>query len=147
MLNINYVKPTPRPNILKTRKYLSPVGIWEVTTEGDVEGRSTNNLRVWAGHIAEIAFHLADKCGYKLQFRDMSNYSSVIPLTVPDNNTTTRDHVWISLGVDSGTWDMNPEDRAKFVADLLDSDDQLDVHGVYGGCQYYAGACLVLKNK
>jgi hypothetical protein len=144
MLNINYVKPTPRP--AEARKYLSPKGLWEVTTEDDEEGRSTKNLGIWHGHIAEIAFHLAHECFYTLQFRDISD-SSVVPFTVPDDNTTTFDNVWISLFVDSNTWGMTPEDRAKFIANLLDSDEQLDVHGRYGGCQYYAGACLVLKNK
>jgi hypothetical protein len=68
-------------------------------------------------------------------------------MTVPEHNKTKHDHVWISLYIDAGTWDMSPDNRAKVIADLLDSNDQLEVRGVYGGCQYYAGACLVLKNK
>jgi len=42
--------------------------IWTVTTEGDVEGRSTLHLGTFHGKIDEIAFALADKACYKLEF-------------------------------------------------------------------------------
>lgn len=46
----------------------STFGIWEVTTEGDCEGRTTLNLGIHEGFIDEIAFKLADQVGYKLRF-------------------------------------------------------------------------------
>lgn len=45
-----------------------PVGIWKVTTEADCEGRTTRELGFWEGHIADIAFYLADYCSYSLYF-------------------------------------------------------------------------------
>ena len=47
----------------------STFGIWEVSTEGDVEGRSTRNLGIYEGHVDDIAFALADKAYYKLYFQ------------------------------------------------------------------------------
>lgn len=44
----------------------SPVGWWEVTTEGDCEGRSTTKLGIHYGHVAEIALSL--RAGYSLRF-------------------------------------------------------------------------------
>jgi len=46
----------------------SPVGWWSVTTEGDCEGRSTRQCGTHYGHVAEIAFSLADQGGYTLYF-------------------------------------------------------------------------------
>lgn len=44
----------------------SPVGWWKVTTEGDCEGRTTEQLGTHYGHVAEIAFSLG--CAYSLRF-------------------------------------------------------------------------------
>lgn len=46
----------------------SPIGLWKVTTEGDVEGRSTTLLGEHYGHVADIAFSLADRNFYSLDF-------------------------------------------------------------------------------
>ncbi len=51
-----------------TDKVPSSFGRWHVTTEGDVEGRSTNDLGVHDGHIDDIAFRLAGRAGYSLHF-------------------------------------------------------------------------------
>jgi hypothetical protein len=40
--------------------------IWSVTTEGDVEGKSTTNLGTFEGRLDEIAFALADKEYYQI---------------------------------------------------------------------------------
>lgn len=59
----------------------SPVGWWEVTTEGDCEGRTTSHLGTYYGHVAEIAFSL--KCGgYSLQFRKIDTQEPP-----PENHT------------------------------------------------------------
>lgn len=46
--------------------------MYHVTTEGDCEGRSTTDLGIWEGDIADIAFHLADKSYYSLNFSPIS---------------------------------------------------------------------------
>lgn len=43
-------------------------GVWEVSTENDVEGRSARELGTYKGYIDEIALHLADKAFYTLCF-------------------------------------------------------------------------------
>lgn len=42
--------------------------IWQVTTEGDCEGRSTKTLGYFKGGVDEIAMHLANQCYYTLSF-------------------------------------------------------------------------------
>lgn len=49
-----------------TDKKIDVYGLWQVSTEGDCEGRSTRNLGVWEGFIDDIALHLADKVMYNL---------------------------------------------------------------------------------
>jgi hypothetical protein len=44
--------------------------IWKVTTEGDCEGRSVQQLGLFTGEIDDIAFYLKDKSYYKLTFRE-----------------------------------------------------------------------------
>ena len=68
-----YNKPTLAQKMLQDHG--PPVRWWRVETEGDVEGRSIVSLGVHYGHIAEIAFMLADKSYYVLDFK-------VSPLTV-----------------------------------------------------------------
>ena len=47
---------------------MNPYGTWEVTTEGDCEGRSVKKLGIFTGYFDEIAFALARKCCYALNF-------------------------------------------------------------------------------
>lgn len=47
-------------------KEIDVYGLWQVSTEGDCEGRSTKSLGVWEGFIDDIALHLADKVMYNL---------------------------------------------------------------------------------
>lgn len=54
-------------------------GNWKVTTEGDVEGRTTKHLGVYAGNIDEIALALATKCCYKLTFESMDKKIDLTP--------------------------------------------------------------------
>ncbi len=55
----------PEKNALE--KMGSPIGWWNVTTEGDCEGRTTNQLGDHYGHIAEIALSMKGG-GYSLRF-------------------------------------------------------------------------------
>lgn len=68
---------------------LNVYGTFEVTTEGDCEGRTTKNLGVYTGFIDEIALHLADKCHYySLRFREIEIRTSF---------PATRDKVHVSF--------------------------------------------------
>ena len=49
--------------------YTNPYGLWEVTTEGDCEGRSRKGLGVFEGYLDDIAFYLANKAYYTLEFK------------------------------------------------------------------------------
>lgn len=55
----------------------SPVGWWDVTTEGDCEGRSITQLGIHYGHVAEIAFSLGGSGGYSLRFQKTDGPSGV----------------------------------------------------------------------
>lgn len=55
----------------------SPVGWWKVTTEGDCEGRSIDQLGTHYGHIAEIAFGLERGGGYSLTFEKTNEPNGV----------------------------------------------------------------------
>lgn len=71
-------------------------GTWNVTTEGDVEGRSVNHLGTFTGYVDEIALHLADKCYYSLRFKKVDPVVKYTP---------KKESVSVSFDIDSGTWD------------------------------------------
>lgn len=47
----------------------NPYGVWEVTTEGDCEGRSTKRLGRHEGNIFDIAKSLGSQSFYSLNFK------------------------------------------------------------------------------
>ena len=50
--------------------YKNAYGFWEVTTEGDIEGKTTKLLGQYEGYVDEIALALADRRGsWSLNFR------------------------------------------------------------------------------
>jgi hypothetical protein len=51
----------------------SPVGWWNVTTEGDCEGRTTDQLGMHYGHVVEIAMSLPRGGSYSLRFEKSTN--------------------------------------------------------------------------
>lgn len=70
-LNVDFTeadKPKEQKKLDKFNEWANPVGWWNVTTEGDVEGRTTRRLGAHYGHIADIALTLADQTCYSLQF-------------------------------------------------------------------------------
>lgn len=83
-------------------------GHWHVTTEGDVEGRSTRDLGTHEGHIDDIAFALADQCYYSLRF------DFVKPSELLNTKKPARKKVNVSLGIDSGTWDLHGQDLVDY---------------------------------
>ena len=101
-------------NTKSKNQYDQPEAFWEVTTEGDCEGRSVRNLGVHFGFLDDIAFALADKCYYSLRFKLVEPFDVSVP-------TATK--VNISLDIDSGTWDMSASRRQQFFANLLNGRD------------------------
>lgn len=92
--------------MITEKDYTNPYGTWQVTTEGDCEGRSTRNLGVYVGYLDDIAFALADKCFYSLRF---TKICTEIP--VPES---ARENVSVSLDIKSNTWDMDGKDRVTY---------------------------------
>ena len=64
---------------LGQKSWENPVGFWEVSTEGDCEGRSMRRLGIFNGHFCDIAFGLADKCCYSLHFRKIDPSEMIVP--------------------------------------------------------------------
>jgi hypothetical protein len=93
-----------------TPPYNDPYGTWNVTTEGDVEGRSTINLGTYTGFVDEIALHLADECYYSLRFEKVETFKEFKP---------KMDQVSVSFDINSGSWDMKPKERAEAARELL----------------------------
>ena len=67
--------------------FMEPYGLWEVSTEGDCEGRSTRKLGIFRGNYQDIAFALADKCYYVLWFKKLDETKFNLP------KVKTRDSV------------------------------------------------------
>jgi len=84
--------------------YKSTYGLWEVTTEGDVEGRSTNHLGTHKGHIDEIALHLANQNYYSLTFKLVEAIETYEP---------TKKEVNVQLDIESGTWDWKGDELVR----------------------------------
>lgn len=119
-----------------TKNYNSSYGIWKVTTEGDCEGKTTKNLGVYEGNISDIAFYLKNKCEYSLQF------SPAKAIKIDSCDVTHYGYVNVSLDIDSGTWNMSPEDRVNYFKVLLNTENRENVIIVEPG-QYYASVRLV----
>jgi len=111
-------------------KYLNPVGYWEVTTDGDCEGRSQRHLGTWYGHWVDIAFHLADRQFYQLKFEKIER---------PEVYDPVKTEVNVMFNIDSGTWGMNRPQRIKFFTEALgDMADKVIVKD----CNYYGSVTL-----
>lgn len=94
----------------------SPVGLWKVTTEGDCEGKSTKDLGTYEGHIVDIARKLYE-CG---RFPMYSyTFSPVKKIEYVANPQSQFENVSIQLDINSGTWDMNQEQRVASIQKWL----------------------------
>ena len=90
--------------------YKNPYGTWRVITEGDVEGRTIQELGTYTGFVDEIAFHLADQVYYSLRFIATKEVKKFIP---------KEKEVNISFDINSGTWDLTPSERLKFMKEVF----------------------------
>lgn len=119
---------------------LDPVGVWKVTTEGDCEGRTIQQLGVFKGHIVDIAAHLASRSYYSLKF-EPGNQEKVTPIDGPKK-------VHIALDIKSGTWDMSNARRANEVRSMLSKESPKNNTFQVSDGQYYASVLLeVTPNK
>lgn len=141
-LSITHPKKEDIPSASTLTGYESPVGWWRVTTEGDVEGRTTKTLGDFYGHVAEIAFALAKESFYALEFSPIKNKDA----GAKQNWQATGKSVWIRLDVYSGAWRDNREKMVETYKKWLDADDQIEVCEK-GDCgeRYYAAVYLKLK--
>jgi len=144
-LNIMLVEKTEKQRLFEDyakndfwRNNPSPVGWWTVTTEGDCEGRIIRNLGTHWGHVAEIAFQLADKSMYELSFNPVTDKEE--PKAIEKTITETlRKSVNISIDIKSGTWDMGSKNRVKWFRYFLDTNEV-----VVDESNYYASVILKL---
>lgn len=95
---------------------LSPYGVWRVTTEGDIEGRSTKDLGIHEGYIDDIAFMLAGSACYGLQFEP-------IDTRVLARSQRALTEVHISLRVENAPWDANKSALIDYFRCLLSGRD------------------------
>ncbi len=93
-------------------RYKCPYGMWKVRTEADCEGRSMRELGVYKGYIDDIAFALADRCFYALQFTPFA-FDEI------QHSDKRADKVNVCFDIGSGTWDMKIPERKKFFKDVL----------------------------
>jgi hypothetical protein len=140
-LNLTYIAPeVKKPAPVKPA---SPVGWWSVSTEGDCEGRSTRQLGTHYGHVAEIAFALADKCYYVLEFKPVD----AAPPKERPTYTCSKLTVWIKFDVYGKHLPKNLElDNGTAliaaVRDFLDCSDDIVVSSTDGLARYYKSCFL-----
>jgi hypothetical protein len=105
-------------------------GLWRVTTEGDVEGRSTNTLGEFKGNFDEIAFYLADRCYYTLDFKliDDSPRADLKPSGVAVN-------VRVDDGTSSPYRETSEEQAQRLRAVLQDTEVAVKSGTAYHGVQ------------
>ena len=113
------------------KNYHDPYGTWQVTTEGDVEGRSIRHLGTYEGFIDDIAKALASEVYYSLNFKKVGD---VKMLPTPEREPGK---VSIQLDIGSKTWDLKPEQRATVMAEALKDRPVTVKQG-----QYYASFIL-----
>ena len=99
-----------KKNLYIPERYQDPYGTWNVTTEGDVEGKTVTNLGNFTGYVDEIALHLADKCYYSLKFTKTKPVSEYTP---------KRTSVNIAFDIESNTWDLDAIDRIELFRQIF----------------------------
>ena len=145
-LNLKPFVPVASDLASKSKKpdlYASPIGWWRVTTEGDCEGHSQKDLGNFFGHAAEIAFHLADKSFYSLQFSPIESIKFNQPIERPEYQATANS-VWFMLDIESNTWRMEREKRAEYIRSWFDTKDVI-VKPDDGRSYYFASVYLELN--
>lgn len=140
-LNITIPKNTEKtkPVIATKSGWESPIGWWNVTTEGDCEGRSVRDLGTFYGHVAEIAL-ATEGCYYSLKFEPHPEMP--VPAVIPSYEAVNLQGVNVTLGINSKTWDMDGVARAKHITEWFDTRDVVVRAG-----QYFASVTVILASK
>lgn len=98
----------------------NPIGLWEITTEGDCEGKSTKHIAIEYGHIAELALRYAGYT-YDLHFKQINEMQNL--------NPKRKDYGSFNLG---GGYDINKLPRY-LVNDWLGEGYQVNLHNDSSG--------------
>lgn len=93
------------------KNYINPFGIWQVSTEGDEEGKTIKILGVYTGFVDKIALALANKAYYSLLFKRVN--SKVLDKTPKANKVS------IAFDIDSGTWDLPSNELVKVMQEAF----------------------------
>lgn len=94
-------------------EYTAPEQLWEITTEGDCEGRTVKELGTHKGYLVDLAARFADQACYTLYFK------AVEAKTLPECKELPVDGVAVALDIKSTTWDLNPQQRALVMQEIL----------------------------
>jgi hypothetical protein len=86
--------------------YKIPYALWNVTTEGDCEGKTIKKLGKWEGFIDEIALYLEPEAFYKLEFTYVASVATEELIRHKQRSSS----VHVCLDINSGTWDKLPQD-------------------------------------
>lgn len=108
-------------------------GLWEVSTEGDCEGKSIQRLGIFRGYLDKIAFALAEKAMYTLMFKRVD---TKIP-----KPTRIRTQVDVCLDLNLWACGMTDDERVKYFSRLLEGRDVEVCHS-----QNYAAVTLKRTN-
>jgi hypothetical protein len=101
-------------------KYNNVYGNWEVTTEGDVEGRSTKYLGTYEGNIQDIARKLAKKTFYSLSFKNVPKLEEI------EDNKNVKE-IAIHFDIESGIWDFTDKQRIEKIKELFKNFDNIKI--------------------
>lgn len=106
------------------KTWMNPIGYWDVSTEGDCEGRSMRRLGIFKGHFADIALALADKCCYTLWFTKVDEDKMILP------KIQTKDEVDIAFSDSTG---VDCFEMCKELRPILEKDNIFVTRGGYTG--------------
>jgi len=101
------------PTVILPEPYNNSYGRWRVTTEGDVEGKTTKDLGCFEGYIDEIAQVLASNAYYGLCFKAVPSLEQLAETAPPCKSVS------ISLDIGSKTWGLNNKARVASMANVL----------------------------
>jgi hypothetical protein len=140
-MKLNLIPPPQEPKIapLKNKNTeISPIGWWKVTTEGDCEGRSTVDLGLHYGHVAEIALSLDVGPYYSYYFRPIEASK---PSGKRPKLQAKRKSAWVSLSFHSCHNDLD----ARKIANWLDC-PELTIKDSLPSCKYYSAFNIEVKD-
>lgn len=96
--------------------YNNPLGWWDVSTEGDCEGKTMKKFGTFYGYVDEIAQKIAASAGvgYSLCFVAVNE-----PVLPKPPKGTFKKAVNISFGSNSKTWGGESKHRAALIAKTM----------------------------